>query len=438
MELDRRAALLGAGAVALAGPVQAQGAVRIRKGVSSLTATSDDVVAFGEAVRLMKRRRDALSWDNQTRIHGRDAQHNNGLFLPWHRLQLTHMEAIVARLTGHEAFAMPYWDWQEHRFLPEWVRDRNSPLYERNRAAGVAALDFAAARWASSEYSARLGSDDFPTFCGRLPEGAGMVEGYAHNHIHQLVGGLMRKLRTSAGDPMFWLHHSNVDRVWATWHRNRGRELYPADWKALTVTGFVGGDGEPTGDWRVERTLETRPLGYDYDRLYPFPVFNVPEAGPPGATRRVPVGGSAWRLRAEAAPGSDAMRVTLPAEAVARMRDADDTLMIQGVGQVAYVRSENLEDRSLEIRLHAGGRERSLGSSPTFVHLSEPGAHHDHRGPYALPYRFGEEVLNLVLEGDGPVDISVHAEDLAPEAGRPAAQGAWIELELTLTETRWA
>ncbi len=55
-----------------------------------------------------------------------------------------------------------------------------------------------------------------------------MVEGYGHNHIHQLIGGAMRHPRTSARDAMFWLHHSNVDRVWATWHRNRGKELYPA------------------------------------------------------------------------------------------------------------------------------------------------------------------------------------------------------------------
>ena len=53
--------------------------------------------------------------------------------------------------------------------------------------------------------------------------------------------------------------------------------MYPADWKALKVTGFVDADGEPVGDLPVSGALETRALGYDYDRLYPFPVFNVPE-----------------------------------------------------------------------------------------------------------------------------------------------------------------
>jgi hypothetical protein len=438
--MNRRAALAGGAAVVLAaGAARAQAGARIRKGAGGLTATSDDVVAFGEAVRIMKRRNDGLSWARQSQIHHRDSQHNNGLFLPWHRQQLLHMEQIVARLTGHDAFAMPYWDWQEHRFLPPWVCDPDSPLYERNRARGVETLDFAAARWAESPYTARLAADDFPTFCGKLPEGAGMVEGYGHNHIHQLIGGLMKHPRTSAADPAFWLHHSNVDRVWATWHGARGKDLYPADWTALTVSGFVDADGRATGELPVGGTLETRPLGYDYDRLYPFPVFNVAEAGPPGATRRVPLSAQSWTVRAEAAGGSGRMSLVLPEEAVARMREADDALMIAGEGAVAWVREAGLENRSIEIRLTAGGRERSLGSSPTFVHLPEPGeGHAGHRGPYVLPFRFGEEVLNLLAAGDGPAAVTVFAEDLAPGPARPEARAAWIELTLTLTETQWA
>lgn len=440
MRMNRRAALAGGAAAAMvgAGAPWAQTPPRIRKGAGGLTATSDDVVAFGEAVRIMKRRRDALSWERQTQIHHRASQHNNGLFLPWHRQQLAHFERIVAKLTGHDAFAMPYWDWQEHRFLPAWITDPDSPLYERERARGVETLDFAAARWAESPYTAKLASDGFETFCGKLPEGAGMVEGYGHNHIHQLIGGAMKHPRTSARDPMFWLHHSNVDRVWATWHRNRGRDLYPAEWTSRTVGGFVDVEGRDVAGLPVGGTLETRPLGYDYDRLYPFPVFSVPEEGPPGATRRVPTGAQSWTVRAGAA-GGGRMSLTLPEEAVARMREADDTLMIAGEGAVAYAREAALEDRSLEIRLASGTRERTLGSSPTFVHIPEPGdGHHGHRGPYVLPFRFGEEVLNLLAASDGPAAVTVFAEDLAPELARGDARAEWIELKLTLTETRWA
>lgn len=43
----------------------------------------------------------------------------------------------------------------------------------------------------------------------------------AHNYIHALVGGKellsMASLRYTAFDPLFFLHHSNTDRIWATW-----------------------------------------------------------------------------------------------------------------------------------------------------------------------------------------------------------------------------
>lgn len=417
-----------------AGPAWAQ-TQRTRRGAGSLSATSDDVVAFGEGLALMRRRRDDRSWARQNTIHSRNGQHNNGLFLPWHRLQLLHLERIIAGLTGHSTFAMPYWDAQEHRTLPSWITDEDALLYERQRSRGVDVLDFNAARWARSPYMSRLTSDDFETFAGKLPTGAGMVEGYGHNYIHELVGGLMKRLTTAATDPIFWLHHCNVDRVWATWHARQPAGVYPADWTARTLNGFVGGQGEDTGDWRVGSVLETRPLGYGYDQLYPFPVFNVPEMGPPGATRRVPLGGVVYPMRAEG--GAGGLSVTLPTEAVARMRAADDTLMIAGAGSVAWAATEALLDRSIEIRMHCEGRRISLGSSPTFLHLRE-GDHAHHADDYILPFRFGEEVLNLIGEGDAPVTVTVEAEDLAPESGRPPARAVALDLSLTLTESRWA
>ena len=420
-----------------AGPVLGQTAQRVRRGAGALSATSDDVVAFGEGLALMRGRRDERSWTRQNAIHARNGQHNNGLFLPWHRLQLLHLERIIASLTGHAAFAMPYWDAQEHHTLPDWVTNPEAPLYERRRARGVDTLDFNAARWARSPYMARLTSDDFETFAGRLPTGAGMVEGYGHNYIHELVGGLMKRLSTAATDAMFWLHHSNIDRVWATWHASRPPGVYPADWTARTLSGFVGGQGEDTGGWRVGAVLETRPLGYGYDQLYPFPVFNAPDVGPPGATRRQPLGGVVYPMRDEGPAGQGRLSVTLPAEAVARMRAADDSLMIAGAGSVAFTANETLLDRSVEIRMTCAGRSVSLGSSPTFLHLPE-GEHPHHAGDYVLPFRFGEEVLNLLGEGVEPVMVTVETEDLAPQDNRPLPQAVALDLTLTLTESRWA
>src|SRR3546814_982204 len=33
---------------------------------------------------------------------------------------------------------------------------------------------------------------------------------------------LMGKVPYAARDPLFWVHHANVDRMWASWNRNGG------------------------------------------------------------------------------------------------------------------------------------------------------------------------------------------------------------------------
>lgn len=71
--------------------------------------------------------------------------------------------------------------------------------------------------------------------------------GFAHNYIHGLVGGVridlttnrptfqpigtMSNIPSSVNDPVFWLNHSNVDRLWAEWQDNghEGSDFYPSE-----------------------------------------------------------------------------------------------------------------------------------------------------------------------------------------------------------------
>ena len=455
MTIDRRQALAGAGAAlaaTAAGSAWSQTGAqsgRIRKGASTLSPNADDLVAFRDGVAAMKRRSDNRSWARQTRLHREKAQHGSGLFLPWHRLELAHLERIIARLTGHSTFALPYWDWQEDRFLPTWVTTPGSPLYERQRGANANTMDFAKARWATSRNVARLASDSFEVFAG-LPRAAGAVEAYGHNHIHVLVGGLMGRTETAAADAVFWLHHCNIDRVWATWH-SLAKPVYPSDWGKVPLTGYIGANGEDTGTWTPGAIVETSALGYRYDRLYPFPMFNVASNGPEGATRQEPIGQTAVTLSARCEPGQTKMSVTIPADIAARLRAADDSLMIAGVGQATYKRDERLLDRCLNIDILAGERKLALGSSPTFVHVGDmggmdhsmsamgPGMVHDHTtgDAYGVSFQFGTEILNLLARDAGPVTITVDAEDLTPDVKRANTEGLALEVVLTLTETRW-
>jgi len=46
-----------------------------------------------------------------------------------------------------------------------------------------------------------------------------------HNNVHIWVGGDMR-LSSSPNDPVFFLHHCNVDRIWAAWQEKHPMSEY--------------------------------------------------------------------------------------------------------------------------------------------------------------------------------------------------------------------
>lgn len=52
-----------------------------------------------------------------------------------------------------------------------------------------------------------------------------------HNSIHVWVGGDM-SLSSSPNDPTFFLHHCNVDRIWAAWQERHPDAPYLPDMSA--------------------------------------------------------------------------------------------------------------------------------------------------------------------------------------------------------------
>ncbi len=431
MLLNRRETLAGAGGLMTAlatGEAWAQDAPRIRKAASSLSSADDDILAFAEGVRIMKRRSDSLSWVAQNRLHAQRAEHGNWRFLPWHRLQLAHMERIIAQITGHSRFAMPYWDWQEDRFLPPWVLDRSSPLYERERDPRAETLDFQKARFAASRDVARVADDNFDAFCGR-DRAAGRVEAYGHNIIHMLVGGYMSSTRTAALDPVFWLHHCNVDRVWATWHQKNGDLAYPRPWKDVSMSGFTGPNGRQTGRWVASRITSTRGLGYQYDSLYPSLVFFVQ----PGALGGGPVSVNEVSVRVQANLGDGSVRLELPAEVASMIRETTGRVTVEGEGVVAYEHSENLTGRAISTSVVTERGRIELGVSPTFVHFGgRAGGGHAGHGDYAHIFTLDSNVVQLARRSPGPLAIVSRAEDLRPEEQRPPARALSLEVKLTV------
>lgn len=103
-----------------------------------------------------------------------------------------------------------------------------------------------------------------------------------HNRVHVWVGGHMGP-GTSPNDPIFFLHHCNVDRLWALWQFRHPGQNYP-----VTVPGVGVSTPRPHGlndempPWNTgaERkkpidVLNHTALGYTYDSDPPGASINV-------------------------------------------------------------------------------------------------------------------------------------------------------------------
>jgi Common central domain of tyrosinase len=64
------------------------------------------------------------------------------------------------------------------------------------------------------------GRDEFGTF---VPSGSQM-----HNGLHGYIGGHMGDPAISSFDPIFYLHHCNIDRLWAMWQLDGHATEYPS------------------------------------------------------------------------------------------------------------------------------------------------------------------------------------------------------------------
>lgn len=109
------------------------------------------------------------------------------------------------------------------------------------------------------------------------------LEGGPHSSIHNAVGygpGFMSELLAPV-DPIFWLHHANVDRLWDLWtrrERQAGRSGLPAEaerWNREPFL-FLGDSGTLSG-----RYPDTDALGYRYGPGYGVEILREGGGGPP-------------------------------------------------------------------------------------------------------------------------------------------------------------
>jgi tyrosinase len=221
--------------------------------------------------------------------------HRNPWFLPWHREFLARYEAELRKVDAK--VTLPYWNWFEDRA-------KSSPLWSGDFMGGsgrgpkdhVADGPFAyeAGDWRLTVLSdgvhdpalrRTIGRDErLPTKANvlralkrtpydtepwedeaRSQPGSGFrpeLEHRVHDPVHMWVGGTM-ELATSPNDPVFFLHHANVDRLWAVWrHEHKAEEPY------LPVNAGTRFDADakmPAFGTKPDAVLDHHALGYRYD-----------------------------------------------------------------------------------------------------------------------------------------------------------------------------
>ncbi|KAF5025387.1 hypothetical protein F66182_2552 [Fusarium sp. NRRL 66182] len=195
-------------------------------------------------------------------------------FLPWHRWYVQFHENLLRNECGFKG-AQPYWDWT----IDADKKDtQNSPVFDSKTGFGgngkltgsdvpgfgrcVVDGPFAntnltlAMGWPdmnvddnrlhcfTREFNGGLGTDEngeyllgdmqagaynsktmesiyaLDTFNGMAP----LLEGLPHAQIHSIIFGDMGPA-TSPNEPLFFLHHANVDRVWAKWQGRNATRL---------------------------------------------------------------------------------------------------------------------------------------------------------------------------------------------------------------------
>ncbi|MGH2353547.1 MAG: tyrosinase family protein, partial [Chloroflexota bacterium] len=262
--------------------------VLVRRDVASLGPAA--ISRLRRAFQVLRERSardedDPVGLLGQANIHRDSCSHATWWFLPWHRAYLYYFEQVLRDAAGDPTLTLPYWDWTSAPRLPAAFWGPDNPLNDPTREI-TPEMAAAEAFVGQPVIEATLETADFVTFASErstdplIPVAYGILEGTPHNYIHRFVGGRQGNMANpalAARDPIFWLHHANVDRLWTAWAAaHAGRTPTDPSWLGQPFT-FVDAQGRPVAITTAE-TLDTDRLNYRYD------TPPVPAARPEGVS----------------------------------------------------------------------------------------------------------------------------------------------------------
>ncbi|KAJ3017913.1 hypothetical protein HKX48_003282 [Thoreauomyces humboldtii] len=204
-------------------------------------------------------------YDDLVWVHRQNApqSHTVAAFLPWHRGFLSLVEFWLDSNCGWSG-GIPYWDWSLDSQVPQnsailssrWFGGNGNPGQQNCLSNGQFVNDRTVFtnpgtsncihRFFNVNNAPALG----PTLINSVAQQTLMqnsrssyaafrnnFESQPHNGVHTSLGGDMYIVAISPNDPLFWLHHSNIDRLWDVWQKTNPSlaQTYNDFQKAVTV-----------------------------------------------------------------------------------------------------------------------------------------------------------------------------------------------------------
>ena len=272
-----------------------------------------------------------LPTPNAVETYWDQCQHQSWFFLPWHRGYLVALEAQlredIVQEGGPSTWALPYWDYfgRRHQFdIPPAFTQQEMPDGSQNALfvtarygpnadnivfvpteAGLKKHPVPPPNYygtitetclSNTVYTGSDANTPLPGFGGPLSGywhggnyPSGNLEQNPHNLTHVYVGGsisdtvygLMADPGTAALDPIFYLHHANIDRMWAVWNLNSSN-TNPSDpnWlKGPAASGehefVMPMPGKKSWIYTPKDVNRLSKMNYTYEKLEEVPVVNL-------------------------------------------------------------------------------------------------------------------------------------------------------------------
>lgn len=249
-------------------------AVRFRREANGLTR--DQLRALRQGFTALYGITDDRGYAHHAGVHGLplpigcDNAHGTPYFLPWHRAYLYFFErALRDRVPD---VMLTWWDWRRGpapgeaipaAFAERRAGSQDNPLYSarvsdqairQGRDSGLR-LPARTQRQpddprllpTSAEVEQALSRRDFLDFSAAVES--------LHDRVHVWTGGHMGQIPYAAFDPIFWAHHTMVDRIWRLWQLRHPGGRPPAS---------LIDEALPPFRMTVRQTLDVTALGYDY------------------------------------------------------------------------------------------------------------------------------------------------------------------------------